>query len=178
MCLERLGPPLAACPALAGRRLRFEEVGERIGERAAVIARNRAVVAGDPGGDEGSPLPRRAETGVGDPLGELELIDAAQGLDQDPHQHPVAAEIHQRTVGGGARSQGPLFGADAVARNAPGRGRRFVGLAKPAIVNGGAGIMLAAGDHVIGVAGITVAGGRIAEIDLITDQTKLRGTQA
>jgi RNA polymerase sigma-70 factor (ECF subfamily) len=86
--------------------------------------------------------------------------------------------IFRHDAGGGARSQGPLFGADAVARNALGRGRRFVGLAKPAIVNGGAGIMLAAGDHVIGVAGITVAGGRIAEIDLITDQTKLRGTQA
>jgi RNA polymerase sigma-70 factor (ECF subfamily) len=81
-------------------------------------------------------------------------------------------------AGGGARSQGPLFGADAVARNALERGKRFVALAKPAIVNGGAGIILASGDHVIGVAGITVAGDRITAIDLITDRAKLRDTRA
>jgi RNA polymerase sigma factor (sigma-70 family) len=81
-------------------------------------------------------------------------------------------------AGGGANSQGPLVGADAVARNALGRGRQFVGLAKPAIVNGGAGIILASGDRVIGVAGITVAGDRITAIDLITDQAKLRDTRA
>jgi RNA polymerase sigma-70 factor (ECF subfamily) len=81
-------------------------------------------------------------------------------------------------AGGVARSQGPFVGADAVARNALGRGRPFVGLAKPAIVNGGAGIIIASGDHIIGVAGITVAGDHITAIDLITDQAKLRDTRA
>jgi RNA polymerase sigma-70 factor (ECF subfamily) len=77
-------------------------------------------------------------------------------------------------AGGGARSQGPLYGAESVARNALERGRPFLRLARPAIVNGGAGLVIASGDHVIGVAGITVAGDRIAAIDLVTDRAKLR----
>jgi RNA polymerase sigma-70 factor (ECF subfamily) len=86
--------------------------------------------------------------------------------------------VFRHDAGGGARGQGPFFGAEDVARNALGRGRPFVALARPAVVNGGAGIVIASGDHVIGVAGITVAGDRIAEIDLITDRAKLRDTRA
>jgi hypothetical protein len=37
---------------------------------------------------------------------------------------------------------------------------------------------VASGNHVIGVCGITVAHGRIAEINLITDPAKLRDAHA
>jgi RNA polymerase sigma factor (sigma-70 family) len=82
--------------------------------------------------------------------------------------------VFRHDAGGGRRAQGPIVGAEAVARTALQRGRLFVDLATPAIVNGAAGIVIASGDRVIGVAGITVAGGRIAEIDLVTDPAKLR----
>jgi RNA polymerase sigma factor (sigma-70 family) len=73
------------------------------------------------------------------------------------------------------RAHDPVVGAEAVARTALSRGRAFVDLARPAIVNGGAGLIVASGDRTIGVVGITVAGDRIAEIDLVTDSAKLRG---
>jgi hypothetical protein len=38
-------------------------------------------------------------------------------------------------------------------------------------------VVIAAGDQVIGVCGITVANGRIAEIDLVTDPVKLRSAR-
>ena len=50
----------------------------------------------------------------------------------------------------------------------------FAGLAQPAIVNGAAGVIVAAGDRVIGVCGITVSNGRIAAIDLVRDPARLR----
>ena len=47
-------------------------------------------------------------------------------------------------------------------------------LARPAMVNGAAGIIVAAGERLIGVCGITVSDGRIAELDLVTDPEKLQ----
>jgi RNA polymerase sigma factor (sigma-70 family) len=83
--------------------------------------------------------------------------------------------VFRHDAGAGRRPQGLLVGADAVARNALGQGRPFIRLAEPAIVNGAAGVVVRSGDRVIGVAGITVTGGRIVEIDLITDPEKLGG---
>lgn len=85
--------------------------------------------------------------------------------------------VFNHDAGGGRGAPDPVIGAKAVAENALGRGRPFVTLAQPALVNGGAGIVVESGDQVIGVAGITVAGDRIAEIDLITDPAKLRGAR-
>jgi RNA polymerase sigma-70 factor, ECF subfamily len=45
-------------------------------------------------------------------------------------------------------------------------------------VNGAAGVVISAGDRLIGVCGITVSGDRIAEIDLVTDPEKLRRLRA
>jgi RNA polymerase sigma-70 factor (ECF subfamily) len=86
--------------------------------------------------------------------------------------------FHHDSGGGvdGAARRGarePVVGADAVARNALARGRAFVDLARPAVVNGAAGLVIARGDRTIAVVGITVSGGRIAEIDLVTDPAKL-----
>jgi RNA polymerase sigma-70 factor, ECF subfamily len=81
--------------------------------------------------------------------------------------------VFHHDTGSGPRSYEAIVGADAVARMALDRGRPFAGLARSAIINGAAGVIVAAGDRVIGVCGITVSGGRIAEIDLVTDPAKL-----
>jgi len=83
--------------------------------------------------------------------------------------------VFRQDVGDGRRAQAPIVGAEPVARTALGRGRRFAAGAKPAIVNGGAGVVVVARGRVIAVAGMTIVGDRIAEIDLQTDPTKLRG---
>jgi RNA polymerase sigma-70 factor (ECF subfamily) len=79
------------------------------------------------------------------------------------------------------RAREPITGADAVARQILARGRPFAGLARPAVVNGRAGVVVAPGGTLMAVVGFTAAGGRIVSIDLITDPEKLRrlplGTQ-
>jgi RNA polymerase sigma factor (sigma-70 family) len=80
-------------------------------------------------------------------------------------------------TGGGAGARAPVVGADNVARMAAGRGRRFAALARTATVNGAPGVLVKAGERVIGVCGVTVSRGRIAELDLVTDPAKLRRIQ-
>ncbi|HYX88601.1 MAG TPA: RNA polymerase sigma factor SigJ [Gaiellaceae bacterium] len=69
-------------------------------------------------------------------------------------------------------------GAAAVAQQVLARGSRFAPFARPAIVNGAAGVVVAPGRKPIAVVGFTVAAGRIAEIDVIADPAKLRGLGA
>ena len=68
----------------------------------------------------------------------------------------------------------PAHGAPAVARAVLARGARFAPLARPALVNGAAGLLIGPADRPAAVVGFTVAGGRIAAIDLIVDREKLR----
>jgi RNA polymerase sigma-70 factor (ECF subfamily) len=68
----------------------------------------------------------------------------------------------------------PVEGADAVARQVLARGTRFAPLARPALVNGAAGLVVGPPETPFAVVGFTVAGGRIAAIDLIVDPAKLR----
>src|SRR5438045_21608 len=68
----------------------------------------------------------------------------------------------------------PAVGAPAVARELLARAPRFAPLARPAIVNGAAGLYLGPTRRPAAVVGFTVAGGRIAAIDLIVDREKLR----
>jgi RNA polymerase sigma factor (sigma-70 family) len=108
-----------------------------------------------------------------------ELVDAFLQAARDGDFEALVAVLDPDVVfrhdaGGGTRGQEPIVGAEAVARRTIERGRPFVALAKPAVVNGGAGVLVVSGDHLFGVAGITVAGDRIAEIGLITDPAKLR----
>jgi RNA polymerase sigma factor (sigma-70 family) len=74
--------------------------------------------------------------------------------------------------GPGARE--PVTGAEAVARRILARGRPFAGFARPARVNGRAGVVVAPGGTPIAVVGFTTARGRIVAVDLITDRDKLR----
>jgi RNA polymerase sigma-70 factor (ECF subfamily) len=68
----------------------------------------------------------------------------------------------------------PLAGAAAVARQVVDRGSRFAPLGRPGLVNGAAGVIVGPSRRPRAVVGFTVAGGRIAAIDLILDPEKLR----
>ena len=76
--------------------------------------------------------------------------------------------------GRGPQAQPPAVGAAAVARMVLSRGARFAPLGRPALVNGAAGLFIGPVDRPAAVVGFTVAGGRIAAIDLIVDAEKLR----
>jgi RNA polymerase sigma-70 factor (ECF subfamily) len=70
-------------------------------------------------------------------------------------------------------SRPPLVGAEAVAHGAA-EFRGAAGRVEPVIVNGGPGMLVRFPARSI-VAAFTVAGGRIARIDIIADPDKLRG---
>jgi RNA polymerase sigma-70 factor (ECF subfamily) len=67
----------------------------------------------------------------------------------------------------------PVIGASAVARRVLSRGTRLAPLARPVLVNGAAGAVVGPLDRPFAVVGFTVSGGRIVEIDLITNPSKL-----
>jgi RNA polymerase sigma-70 factor (ECF subfamily) len=71
-------------------------------------------------------------------------------------------------------ARAPITGAGAVAEQVLTRGTRFAPHARPAIVNGAAGVVVGSGDAVLAVVGFTIAHGRISAIDLITDRSKWR----
>jgi RNA polymerase sigma-70 factor, ECF subfamily len=75
--------------------------------------------------------------------------------------------------GVGPRAREPVKGAAAVAKMVLARGARFAPQAQPALVNGAAGLIVDSDDGPIAVIGFTVVGGRIVELDLILDRTKL-----
>jgi RNA polymerase sigma-70 factor (ECF subfamily) len=67
----------------------------------------------------------------------------------------------------------PISGADAVAREILSRGTPFAPHARPALVNGAPGFIVGSDRSPFAVVGFTVAGGRIAAIDLVIDPDKL-----
>jgi RNA polymerase sigma factor (sigma-70 family) len=72
-----------------------------------------------------------------------------------------------------ARPSREVRGAPAVARQASSFAR-LTRIARPALVNGAAGFVVAEGARPIAVACFTVTGGRIVEIDLLADPARLR----
>jgi RNA polymerase sigma-70 factor (ECF subfamily) len=79
-----------------------------------------------------------------------------------------------RADGGLRERRPPVVGAEDVARTILAQGSRFAPYARPAIVNGNAGVVVVPATKPIAVVGFTVAGGRIVEIDLVADPVKLR----
>ena len=69
----------------------------------------------------------------------------------------------------------PITGATAVATELLSRAPRFAPHARPALVNGTAGLVVGPEDKPFAVVGFTVARGRIVAIDLITNPDKLGG---
>jgi RNA polymerase sigma-70 factor (ECF subfamily) len=82
-----------------------------------------------------------------------------------------------RTDGGGTGplARPPVVGAVGVAQQARLFGSRFVALGRQVVVNGGPGVVISIPGQPTIVAGFTVAGGLIVEIDLIADPHKLGG---
>jgi len=78
------------------------------------------------------------------------------------------------TGGTPPRARPPVVGAEAVARQVLQRGSPLAPFARPAIVNGAAGVVVAPEGRPFAVVGFTVADGRIVEIDLVADPAKLR----
>ena len=72
------------------------------------------------------------------------------------------------------RARPPVEGAEAVAAQILERGAPFARFARPAIVNGNAGVVVIPRKQPVAVVGFVVAVGRIAEIDVIADPAKLR----
>jgi RNA polymerase sigma factor (sigma-70 family) len=72
------------------------------------------------------------------------------------------------------RAAAVVRGAEDVARQILSRGSRFAPYARPAIVNGAAGLIVVPRGAPLAVIGFSVAGGRIVEIDLVADPEKLR----
>jgi RNA polymerase sigma factor (sigma-70 family) len=75
---------------------------------------------------------------------------------------------------GSPLARAPLAGATPVARYVLATAPRFVNLAQPVLVNGEAGALFGTRDDPIAVIGFTIAGGRIAALNLVADQAKLR----
>jgi RNA polymerase sigma-70 factor (ECF subfamily) len=57
------------------------------------------------------------------------------------------------------------------------RGSPFAQFARPAIVDGRAGLVVVAGERVLAVLSITVAGERVTALDLVRDPEKLRSVR-
>jgi ketosteroid isomerase-like protein len=96
----------------------------------------------------------------GDFDGLLELLDPDVVLRADAGSLPSGASREMR-------------GAQAVAAGA----RTFAQLARfarPALVNGAAGFIVARDRHPVSVAGFSVTGGKIVEIDILADPERLR----
>jgi RNA polymerase sigma factor (sigma-70 family) len=68
----------------------------------------------------------------------------------------------------------PIAGADAVARQVLASAPRFAHLAQPVLVNGEAGALFGPREKPIAVIGFTIAGGRVAALNLIADAAKLQ----
>ena len=70
--------------------------------------------------------------------------------------------------------QGPMVGAEPVARHVLTTAPRYIALATPVVVNGSAGALFGSRDRPISVLSCTVVDGRIAALDLVVDPAKLR----
>ena len=102
------------------------------------------------------------------------LVDAFLAAAREGDFEALVAVLHPDVVirvDRGALSR-ETRGAEEVARQA----RTFAHLAplaRPAMVNGAPGFVVAAPNRVLAVAGFTIAGGLITEIDLLADPTRL-----
>jgi RNA polymerase sigma factor (sigma-70 family) len=128
---------------------------------------------------------RRVQGVAPDPGADLsrqrEVVDAflaaARGGDFDALLEVLDPDVVFRIDGGGAppRARPAVVGAEAVARDVLQRAPRFARFARPAVVNGTAGLVFAPGPKAVGVVGFAISGGRITAIDLVADPEKLRG---
>jgi RNA polymerase sigma factor (sigma-70 family) len=150
----------------------FDEIATIIGKSPAatrqLASRARRRIRGVPVGDEVDIALQR------------ELIDAflaaSRAGDFDALVNVLDRNVVFRADAGldSARARGPIQGAEAVAERILQQGRPFAGLARHALVNGNAGLVVGKPGTPIAVVSFTISHERIAAIDLITDDDKLR----
>jgi RNA polymerase sigma-70 factor (ECF subfamily) len=149
--------------------LPFEQIGPILGRSSAaakqLASRARRRLQGAPVPDVDLPRQRKivdaflAAARAGDFEGLLDLLDPDVVLRADAGAGPL----------GPSRL---LHGANAVVNQA----MRYSGLARfarPALVNGAAGLVAMPDGRVVAVVGLTVRNGRIAEIDILADPARL-----
>lgn len=152
--------------------LAFDEIGPLVG-RSPTAARQLASRA------------RRRVRGAApaepdrDLVRQREVVDAffaaARGGDFDSLVAVLDPDVILRTDGGSGRPQltTVLRGASAVAQ----RALQFASPSvshRPALVNGGAGVVVTIGGRPFSVMGFTIVAGKIVEIDTIADPERLR----
>jgi RNA polymerase sigma factor (sigma-70 family) len=168
--LETLSPPERLAFVLHDMfSVPFDEIAPIVG-RSPAAARQLA-----------SRARRRVRSTAPEPDEDLarqrEVVDAflaaARGGDFDALLELLDPDIVFRVDRGPrSRASREVRGAAEVMRGAR-RYARLAEFARPALVNGAAGLVLAPGGRPFAVIGITVAGGRIVEIDLLGDPARL-----
>jgi len=101
------------------------------------------------------------------------FLAAARGGDLEALLAVLDPDVVVRSDRGAPHAGGAVRGAAAVARQA----LAFAGIAqiaRPALVNGVAGVVSASGGRPFSVMAFTVTRGRIAAIDILTDPERLR----
>jgi RNA polymerase sigma-70 factor (ECF subfamily) len=104
------------------------------------------------------------------------FLAAARNGDFEALLSLLDPDVVLRTDGGGRGplARPPVRGASKVAEVLRAQARTFAPLGRPAIVNGGPGVVVGPPGKVVAVVGLTVAAGRIREIDIMGDPAKLR----
>jgi RNA polymerase sigma factor (sigma-70 family) len=146
----------------------FDEIAPVVGRSPAaarqLASRARRRVRGT------APRPR------GDPARQREVVDAffaaARGGDFDALVAVLDPGVVLRSDGGARGRASVIRGPEDVARRAlsfaaPAR------LVRPALVNGAPGVVVTVRDRPVSIMGFTVADGRIAAIDVLTDRDRL-----
>jgi RNA polymerase sigma-70 factor (ECF subfamily) len=107
------------------------------------------------------------------------FLAAARGGDFEALLTVLDPDVVLHTDGGGTGplARPPVVGVTAVAKVLRERAGTFAPLGRPAIVNGGPGVIVGPPGHVMAVVGFTVVRGRIREIDIIGDPAKLQGLE-
>lgn len=104
------------------------------------------------------------------------FLAAARAGDFDALLSLLDPAVVLRTDGGGRGplARPPVVGATQVVEVLRTRAQALAPLGRPAVVNGGPGVIVGPPGKVLAVIGLTVAGGRIREIHIVGDQEKLR----
>jgi len=151
----------------------FEEIAPIVGRTPAAVRQlasrgRRRVQGAEPSPDT-------------DVRHQREIVDAflaaARGGDFDALLSVLDPDVVFRADPGKIQrlARPPITGATAVATELLSRAPRFAPLARPALVNGTAGLVVGPVEKPFAVVGFTVARGRIVAIDLITNPDKLGG---
>ena len=144
----------------------FEEIAPMVGRSPAaarqLASRARRRVQGE------APVPDA------DPPRQREVVDAFLAAARNGDFDGLVAVLERDVVlraDTGRSSE--VRGAAAVAKQAL-TFQRFARFARPALVNGAAGLVTAPGGKPVAVMGFTIRGGKIVEIDILADPVRLR----